>query len=113
MFQSSGDAPRALPSEAGGHPSNARPASPIRAERESCHGSYQLPESFGMQVATVRFFHKPDKWQEPKSNFNSKLNDLGAEGWELVTANEHIDDRGISLATTLYFKRQMGEKSLK
>jgi hypothetical protein len=62
---------------------------------------------------TVRFFHKPDKWQEPKSNFNSKLNDLGAEGWELVTANEHIDDRGISLATTLYFKRQMGEKSLK
>jgi len=52
----------------------------------------------------VKFVLKPDHWQEPNSNFNTKLNDLGADGWELVTANEHIDGRGISVATTFYFK---------
>ena len=35
----------------------------------------------------VKFFHKPDHWQEPNSNFNTKLNDIGADGWEMVTAN--------------------------
>ena len=55
----------------------------------------------------VKFVLKPDHWQEPTSNFNKKLNDLGADGWELVTANEHIDSRGISVATTFYFKRKI------
>mgnify|MGYP001161129634 FL=1 len=55
----------------------------------------------------VKFVLKPDHWQEPNSNFNTKLNDLGADGWELVTANEHIDVRGISVATTFYFKREI------
>ena len=55
----------------------------------------------------VKFFHKPDHWQEPNSNFNTKLNDIGADGWEMVTANEHIDGRGISVATTFYFKREL------
>ena len=55
----------------------------------------------------VKFVLKPDHWQEPNSNFNIKLNDLGADGWELVTANEHIDVRGISVATTFYFKREI------
>ncbi len=57
----------------------------------------------------VKFVLKPDHWQEPNSNFNTKLNDLGADGWELVTANEHIDGRGISVATTFYFKREIVE----
>ena len=55
----------------------------------------------------VKFVLKPDHWQEPNSNFNTKLNDLGADGWELITANEHIDSRGISVATTFYFKREI------
>lgn len=59
----------------------------------------------------VKFFHKPDHWQEPNSNFNTKLNDIGADGWELVTANEHIDGRGISVATTFYFKRELRNPS--
>ena len=45
--------------------------------------------------------------QEPNSKFNTRLNELGADGWELVTANEHIDDRGISVSTTFYFKREI------
>jgi hypothetical protein len=36
----------------------------------------------------VKFFHKPDHRQEANSNFNTKLNDIGADGWEIVTANE-------------------------
>ena len=59
----------------------------------------------------VKFVHKPDHWQELNSNFNTKLNDLGADGWELVTANEHIDGRGISVATTFYFKRELRDPS--
>ena len=55
----------------------------------------------------VKFVHKPDQWQEPNSKFNTRLNELGADGWELVTANEHIDSRGISVATTFYFKREI------
>ena len=55
----------------------------------------------------VTFVLKPDHWQEPNSNFNTKLKDLGADGWDLVTANEHIDGRGISVATTFYFKREI------
>ena len=42
----------------------------------------------------VKFVHKPDQWQEPNSKFNSRL-------------NEHIDSRGISVATTFYFKREI------
>jgi|TARA_B110000196_G_scaffold56033_1_gene46413 hypothetical protein len=61
----------------------------------------------------VKFVLKPDHWQEPNSNFNTKLNDLGADGWELVTANEHIDGRGISVATTFYFKREIEEAAPK
>ena len=61
----------------------------------------------------VKFFHKPDHWQEPNSNFNTKLNNLGADGWELVTANEHIDGRGISVATTFYFKRELEDSTAK
>ena len=61
----------------------------------------------------VKFFYKPDHWQELNSNFNTKLNDLGADGWELVTANEHIDGRGISVATTFYFKRELEDSSTK
>ena len=61
----------------------------------------------------VKFVLKPDHWQEPNSNFNTKLNDLGADGWELVTANEHIDGRGISVATTFYFKREIEDAASK
>ena len=63
--------------------------------------------------AKLNFFHKPDHWQEPNSSFNTKLNNLGADGWELVTANEHIDGRGISVATTFYFKRELEDPSTK
>ena len=61
----------------------------------------------------VKFVLKPDHWQEPNSNFNTKLNDLGADGWELVTANEHIDGRGISVATTFSFKREIEDAAPK